>query len=130
MDLSKLMRDKAPSGSVAALLKEDDVHAVASEYGDGMLRCFGINVVTDRTAMTARDLRCARSFAKDYGVDNAVLIVSRLFSMPYGGKYKGVPIGAGIFYKRYRWLANRLFAEGASPNDGGSDGGLISRELI
>ena len=63
-----------------------------------------------------------RSFVKEYGVDDAVMIVSTAFSFPRDGKLNGQPIGTSLFSSRMRWYANMLLAEGGVWCDGYDSG--------
>lgn len=99
------------AGSAAALLRDEGVYAVMSHFGDGCLRCYGLDIRQHRSYMSAQVLRKVRSFVNEYGVDDAVKIIDRMFSPIHDGRDRGRNVGLDIFDRRLSYLANRYLSE-------------------
>lgn len=106
------------AGSVDALLSEEDVALLFEAFEQGCRKVYGMEVREKRSIFNARTLRQIKSFAKEFGVEDGVRIVNRLFSEPYNGRANGKTVGASIFSKGFRWLANQLLLESSSESRG------------
>lgn len=99
---------KTIAGSLGMLLSSDpELEELLSEYGDGCMKCYGIDVRTKRTFLSAQIARMAKGFIADYGVD-AKRIVKAAFEFPYSGKYRGSPFGPSLFHKNKRYMADDI----------------------
>ena len=105
------------AGSVDALLLDDDTRIVFEAFETGCRRVYGVDIRSKRTIFNAKTLRQVQSFAKEFGADDGVRIINRLFMEPYNGKANGKTIGASIFARGFRWLANQLLLESGEGGD-------------
>ena len=110
------------AGSVGAILQDENVAGVYGEFGDGCLRCYGIDIRTKRRCMDKVALNQVRSFVKDYGVDDARKVIAALFGVAHEGGWNGQPVGNMIFAKSHRWLADKLLIEAERAGIGAEDG--------
>lgn len=106
-----LIKLGAPAGSVDAIMKDDGVYRVMSVFGDGCLEYYGLDIRQKRAIYNAKTVRQVQSFVSEYGVDDSITIVKKLFSPAYQGLNKGNAVGVSLFTTGYRWFANRLLLE-------------------
>lgn len=100
------------AGSVGAALRDPDVRAVMSAYGDGCLTYYEVDIREHRSMMSPPTMRAVRSFVAEFGPEDALTVVRNFFGPPYGGFWRGKALGSDIFTKRYRYVANRMLLEG------------------
>lgn len=103
--------EHAPNGSADSYLSDDGVRAVWSLFGDKCLETYRTDIRTKKAMHNGRTLRQVKSFVGEYGVDDALHVVDKLFSSPYNGAYRGETVGTSIFGKSRRWLAEKLLLE-------------------
>lgn len=101
------------AGSAYSILQNDAVRNVFSLFGDKCLDCYNIDIRTKKTFMSARVLRQVQSFVNEYGEEDAIKIIEKMFSPRYEGKFRGDILGTSIFAKNMRWLANKFLLEKA-----------------
>lgn len=92
-------------------MSDPDHQRVMSAYGDGALRCYHMDIRNNRSTWRPTVMRQLQSFVKEYGADDGVKIVNRLFSVMHEGKWKGEMVGTSIFGTHRRWMADLLLAE-------------------
>ena len=100
------------AGSVGAALRDEDVRRVMSAFGDGCLARYHLDIREHRAYMAPSTMKSVKTFIKDLGPEDAVFVTKRFFEAPYGGFFKGKPLGPTFFSKRYRYLAMQIIAEG------------------
>ena len=105
------------AGSVDALLSEDDTRMVFEAFERGCKRAYGIDIRSKKTIFNARTLKQVKSFAKEFGSEDGVRIIDKLFMEPYNGRFNGQTVGASIFSKGSRWIANKLLLEAGSSEE-------------
>ena len=106
-----IIKDKAVAGSKDAILRNEDVRSVFSAFGDGCLEHYGMDIREKKSIYSAQVLRQVQSFVSEFGVDDALSVIGAMFSASRLGMDNGKPIGASIFSKSHRWLANQLLTE-------------------
>lgn len=116
MDFERI--DGKVAGAAGALLQDDSVREVMSHFGDGCMRCYGMDIRQHKSYLSAPVLRKVRSFVAEYGASDAVKIVDRLFSPVHDGRDRGRNVGLDIFDRRFSYLANRYLSE-VGDGDGG-----------
>ena len=99
------------AGSAGAILEIPGVREVFSEFGDGCLKCYGVDISTKRTFTNSASLRQVASFTEEYGSVDAKKIITQLFCPLHNGVYYGTYVGMGIFSRKWRWFANKLLLE-------------------
>lgn len=99
------------AGSAKAIMSDPDNARVMGAFGDGALRCYHMDIREKKSYWRPTVMNQLRSFTTEYGADDAVKIVDRLFGVLHEGKWRGEVVGMGIFSQQKRWMADILLAE-------------------
>ena len=96
----------AVPGSVDSMLASDPaLRELVSEYSDGVMRSFGVDVRSKPSFLNRNVVRSAAGYLRDYG-DDAVRIVRAVYSPPYNGRCRGRAMGPEVFARGMRWFSN------------------------
>lgn len=110
------------AGSAGAILQDPSVQRVYGLFGDGCLKYYKLDIRTTggkrNPYLSAAAMRQVKSFIDYYGEDDAYAIIETLFGVMHEGRFKGQPLGNGIFSSSKRWMSDQLLLEASSARQG------------